>query len=298
LPAGTGRRWIRAGGRTAGSGARPPSGRTGSRPGSDFCYSGRAAKAFIRLLDNLDAPRILLSYNTEGIIPFEELTEIMAAQGRLNILTRDYTTYRGGRQSDSRKVRNMEFILYLDRSGRSRKADIAAIRRISAARRLERLAEASFDPRKVPVINHGTRSAGRGPAARLRIGGLGELKMPFFFEFSAEARRNFKRRISGLDTPTIERLGESLEDVALPGHIERAEILLDIIRRLHGDGRDSEEYVRSFLWSLKKFAFRKYADDFARVYRSAAEGIRSGELPDFRRRLISLNERVAQRVSR
>jgi adenine-specific DNA-methyltransferase len=264
---------------------------------SEFCYADRAPSAFTTLLENLDSPRILLSYNTEGIIPFDQLTEIMSRQGRLQILTREYTTYRGGRQSAGRKVRNMEFILYLDRRNRSRSADMKEIRRITAVRRLERLAEASFDPRRVPVMNHHTASSGAGPAARIKLGDIGNLHMPFFFEFSRDARQDFKRGISSLDTRTIEELVDQLESVSLDSHIERAEALIEIIRREHEAGLPCEEHVSSLLWSMNKFSFRKYRGEFFRIVSGVREDIADKRLPDFSKRIDALERRVAPRLS-
>ncbi len=264
---------------------------------SDFCYSSSASNAFRELLSNLDAPRILLSYNTEGIIPFDELTEIMAGCGKLSIHTREYTTYRGGRQSNGRKVRNMEFILSLDRRKRTSKNDLEEIRRISASRRLERLTQASFDPQQVPVMNHHTKSRGSESSARLQIGGVGDVRMPFFFEFSPEAREAIKRGMVSMDIETIEELGDQLEEVTLPGHIERSQILVEIIESRYQNGEDWKQYADSLLWSLKKFAFRKYADDFRQIVQQIKNRIDSGKLPDFSQRLGALELRVARRIA-
>lgn len=272
---------------------------------SDFCYESRATRAFTDLLANLDSPRILLSYNTEGIIPFDELTGIMADQGRLRILTRDYTTYRGGRQSSDRKVRNMEFILYLDRTRESRHEDLESIRRISAAKRLERLSEASFYPRRVPGLNHHTRSIGEGEAAVLQIGELGKLPMPYFFEFSDEGRREFRENIGRLDIAKLEEIGDQLEEAAITSHIDRADIILDLMRdQLSGRTQSehnrtiSRNYIRTFLWSLNKFAFRKYRREFSEIITRARALIAAGELPDFSNELKALENRVKPRLVR
>lgn len=81
---------------------------------SRYCYRKTAAPSFADLLDNLDADRILVSYSTDGIIPFEQMQEICARRGRLSIVTNEYTTYRGGKQSNSRLDTNIEFILCID----------------------------------------------------------------------------------------------------------------------------------------------------------------------------------------
>ena len=78
---------------------------------SDYCSAPKAAKAFGELLAGLDAEHILVSYSTDGIIPWKELREICASRGDVSIVTNEYVTYRGGKQSDGRKNVNIEFIL-------------------------------------------------------------------------------------------------------------------------------------------------------------------------------------------
>ena len=57
---------------------------TGSRPNttkSDFCKKAKVHQAFQELLQALQTRYILISYNTEGLLPTEELTEIVRQNG-------------------------------------------------------------------------------------------------------------------------------------------------------------------------------------------------------------------------
>ncbi|MQY77219.1 MAG: DNA methyltransferase [Spirochaeta sp.] len=63
---------------------------------SPYCYKQSAPEAFKALLSAIDCRYLLVSYNTEGIIPFGELTDMMASLGRLDLFTSDYIKYRGG----------------------------------------------------------------------------------------------------------------------------------------------------------------------------------------------------------
>ena len=56
---------------------------------SDYCYRKSAADSFRQLVDSIDAERLLVSYSTEGIIPFREMLDILGAKGRL-----DYRCFR------------------------------------------------------------------------------------------------------------------------------------------------------------------------------------------------------------
>lgn len=276
---------------------------------SDFCSSAKAAAAFAQLLDALDSPRILLSYNTDGIIPFEQLVDILAGQGRVRLHTQPYAAFRGGRQSSSRRVQTLEFILDVDRRSSFRTEDLAEIRRISASRRIENLARASFAPTLVPSINHGSRTEGLGAQAKLLLAQVGPLDMPFLFEFSPSARKNLLQGLETLDPEDIEILGDELSQAAVFDHVKRAEILIDLIRREHASlsaglsepelrlsHKRLKKWIVSLLWSLRKFAFRKYQREYQRTIGQIRKGIADGSLPNFGDQLEALNRRVAPRV--
>ncbi|WP_191015585.1 DNA adenine methylase [Treponema zioleckii] len=86
---------------------------------SSYCYKDDAQKSFEDLIENLDAKHILVSYSTDGIIPFEKMLEICMKRGKLSLVTNEYTTYRGGKQSNKRQNANIEFILCIDTSKKS-----------------------------------------------------------------------------------------------------------------------------------------------------------------------------------
>ena len=52
---------------------------------SDFCYKVRAAKAIERLISELPARRIFLSYSTEGHVPIKSLSDSLAGIGELSV---------------------------------------------------------------------------------------------------------------------------------------------------------------------------------------------------------------------
>ncbi|MEW5818483.1 MAG: DNA adenine methylase, partial [Spirochaetota bacterium] len=109
---------------------------------SDFCYSSTAARAFTELMDGIDARFIALSYNTEGIIPFENLCDILSRQGSLQLFCEDYILFRGGKQSINRKDYNLEFILVLNRKEKPGKGDFLDIRRFILERKIVSLCKA------------------------------------------------------------------------------------------------------------------------------------------------------------
>lgn len=52
---------------------------------SEFCYKVRAAKAIERLVSELPARRIFLSYSTEGHVPIKSLSESLAGIGEVSV---------------------------------------------------------------------------------------------------------------------------------------------------------------------------------------------------------------------
>ena len=62
---------------------------------SPYCYKDTAVEAFSSLIKNLDSRLILISYSSDGIIPFDEMKKICLEKGYVSIVTSDYITYRG-----------------------------------------------------------------------------------------------------------------------------------------------------------------------------------------------------------
>ena len=79
-----------------------------------YCYRKTATDTFRDLVQHIRAKLILVSYSSDGIIPFEEMKSICLEKGYVSIVTSGYTVYRGGKQSNSRKNTDIEFILAID----------------------------------------------------------------------------------------------------------------------------------------------------------------------------------------
>jgi adenine-specific DNA-methyltransferase len=94
---------------------------------SDYCYQDSAISSFRDLLENLDAKHILISYSTDGIIPFDLMKDICTKKGKISIVTNEYTKYRGGKQSNNRLNTNIEFILAIDTEKKSTKYSIEKV---------------------------------------------------------------------------------------------------------------------------------------------------------------------------
>ncbi len=95
---------------------------------SDFCYKKKASHYFEKLLEKINAKYILLSYSTEGIIPFDEILAMVSKKGKLAIVTSSYIRYRGGRQANHTEKKNIEFVIIVDTSLKNQTKDLENIK--------------------------------------------------------------------------------------------------------------------------------------------------------------------------
>lgn len=80
-------------------------------------YNSRrtALPALLAVLDACPASHILLSYNSEGFIPREELETRLRAMGRLSVTEVPYNTYRASRNLAARAPKVTEYLFLLER---------------------------------------------------------------------------------------------------------------------------------------------------------------------------------------
>jgi adenine-specific DNA-methyltransferase len=93
---------------------------------SDWCSARKVEGALAALLEATSARHILVSYNTEGLLPEERMRSILscfAADGDIRRFTRSYRRYRADGDQSTRRFRQDELreILYYARLGREKK---------------------------------------------------------------------------------------------------------------------------------------------------------------------------------
>ncbi|MBN2659033.1 MAG: DNA adenine methylase [Spirochaetales bacterium] len=222
---------------------------------SPFCYRKDAPGAFSGLLDAIDSRYIMLSYNTEGIIPFGELYDIMERQGRTELYCRDYILYRGGKQSLSRQNYNMELLLVLDRRERPGKSDRGKVERFLLERKLITLLRRPFHPLKMkenfPCV---AGTADLSPDADKSF----LLKTRDFYVFKEMPS---SKRLEALSDRQLEALFGLLEKSLCADNREEAHVLMDLMRSCEDD-KLRNRYGRRLLQVVRKFAFKKYRDQF------------------------------------
>lgn len=215
---------------------------------SDYCYRDSAEKSFEDLIMNLDARFIFISYSTDGIIPFEKMREICTRRGRLSLVTNEYTTYRGGKQSNKRQNSNIEFILSIDTS---RKSDEESVREIDfilkrkkalllfkqkySYEKLMNLADKVFEDEKKFVIE-----------------GLEITSKDFF---TLEIPEDFDK----LEYENLERFYDKL---SLGICQTKEEELEEILLRLEWKNSDKRSLIKQIPIALNKLANRKNEESF------------------------------------
>ena len=226
---------------------------------SDFCSAEKAPDVFSNLLDRIDARYIVVSYNTEGVIPLHDLCDLLSSQGSLSIQSENYVKYRGGRQSINRSTHNMEFLLVCERGALPAPGERAKIDRYFAERRLVSLLRHSYSPKRI-TMEFSCEDAGvllfeEGPA---RI----SLPMDYFFRFSAVPEPGFFHLLSNKD---LLRLEGKLERACCLDRAEECSILLELLD-MELPGKKQRELQKRLLRVMKKFAFRKYQQQFHEIF--------------------------------
>lgn len=69
-----------------------------------------------KIIQNLDAKYIIISYNSEGFITFDQMSEMLKKYGELKTVDINYATFRGSRNLQNRNIRVTEFLFVLKKN--------------------------------------------------------------------------------------------------------------------------------------------------------------------------------------
>ncbi len=237
------------------------------RTKSAFCSRRLAASAFRELFDAIDARFILLSYNDAGIVPLEELYELLARDAVVELRQVGHVSYRGGRQSATRRLASREFLFVAERkSGRPdpraalslRDAAISALR---AEARLGTLLAAPLALERVRALSErpsGRRSLRREGESLVYAWPGGELRIVTYHLLEIESRE----ALSSL--PRAER-GE-LATLLAPLAAQDQEEALFGAALLIEEGNAELRLQRFALGRLRKLAHPRYRGAFEALW--------------------------------
>jgi adenine-specific DNA-methyltransferase len=240
---------------------------------SDFCRRGRAGKAFAEVLDAIDARFVLVSYNDGGILPLEELRELLEERGAVRVESVPYVAYRGGKQSPTRTERTRELLFVVDTASLRGTADSGAreeLRRVRARGALEALRKGRFDPRlPAPATCRGLARIAPDGRLELDAAALGRCS-PARLEAAAAALRPRGRGTNA----------------------EAFDLVLGLLRERAAAGagrREVSRLVRDALALLAKIAFRKYAAEYGARSAALRAALAGGSVPGIGRPLAALD---------
>jgi adenine-specific DNA-methyltransferase len=220
---------------------------------SAYCRRATAADTLADLLQGLRARWILLSYSSEGLVPFETLLDLCSARGSVTVRTNEYTTYPGGKQSNGRAFRNVETVLMVD----TRRAATAAVREVAARalelRRTMLLFRRRYDRERLDASFAAVEG---GSVFRADIGGH-----PVRLTLLPDGRLCLPGDLEDLDGTGLRSLRHRLEPCACKDTEEE----LAVLWRMAGEGPGPTTLqVREMLRALRRLAHRKNRPSFER----------------------------------
>ncbi|MBP5706926.1 MAG: DNA adenine methylase, partial [Spirochaetales bacterium] len=121
---------------------------------STFCYKKSAKDDFAKIIRNLNADHILISYSTDGIIPIEDMLDILSLKGKVGIVMSEYVKFRGGKQSLENEVHNIEFILAVDTKAVSSVSDIDDIYRKLISHKITMISKKTVNPMRAEAVGY------------------------------------------------------------------------------------------------------------------------------------------------
>jgi adenine-specific DNA-methyltransferase len=263
-----------------------------------FCYSQSAPAALREVLEAVDARWIVLSYNSEGIIPFAELYELLCEYGSVEIETWDYTTYRGGRQSISRKTHNHEFQLVLTSGERPGADQHRRFERFMREQRLLALLREPYVPERLQAEFPAADLEGRALLLfpESESPGVDGWPVDRFHRFRGDCGRD---ALAAYGDEELEECCSRLSRAVCADRREEFAVLFRFLEAAAANGSRRTSDQRRILAVLRKFAHRKYADEFSEDYRRLRGLVEQhpGGFPVLEKQLPELEELVRRRFN-
>lgn len=92
--------------------------KTGLRPYNNqrslFCSKHYCIQAFEDLIMSANCKHILFSYNTEGIIPYDEIMRILKKKGKVKVYRQQYRRYKSNSNGEKDKNKLSELVFYCE----------------------------------------------------------------------------------------------------------------------------------------------------------------------------------------
>ena len=82
---------------------------------SDYNKKRRVTEVFDELVRNVRAKYVLVSFNSEGFIPKDEMISLLSSCGKVKVLESDYNAFRGSRNLSGRELHVKEFLFLVEK---------------------------------------------------------------------------------------------------------------------------------------------------------------------------------------
>ena len=82
---------------------------------SPYNQKDEAQATLFRLVDNIRAKHILISYNSEGFVGYGDFVRHLSSLGELKVMSTDYNAFRGSRNLNERDIHVKEYLFLLKR---------------------------------------------------------------------------------------------------------------------------------------------------------------------------------------
>lgn len=210
-----------------------------------YCYKNTALESFANLLAAIDAHYIFISYSTDGIIPFADMERLCLQKGKVSIVTNEYTTYRGGKQSNSKATSNIEFILAIDTTKKSSSASSNSIEHVLSRKKLLLLFKNKYNASR--LIAYGcsfTNGILTVPLRKKKV----EIPCRALFELSVPDN------IHKYSINQIKALHNILSDCSCATKLEELEEILKRLDSIYVNEQDKIYLVKLIPNTLKKLA--------------------------------------------
>ena len=83
---------------------------------SDYNKKRRVAEVFYDLVKNTRAKNVLVSFNSEGFIPQNDMIELLSSCGKVKVLESEYNAFRGSRNLSGREIHVKEFLFLVEKT--------------------------------------------------------------------------------------------------------------------------------------------------------------------------------------
>ena len=224
-----------------------------------YCYKKTATDTFRDLLQHIRAKLILVSYSSDGIIPFDEMKKICLEKGYVSIVTSGYTVYRGGKQSNSRKNSDIEFILAIDTSRKAKPECSERIDKVILEKRILLLLKRRFNRKHLDEKGILTNDSFE---IKLQESGSDKLTIVLNHVNAFSLSLSEECDLSSYGYHQLKLIADILEECVCSTKEEELEELIRLTTDSSLSSHFAKQYIRQIPSTLKKLAQKKYKTEF------------------------------------